>query len=119
MYLGTTKKEEIQQTFGSPTDRRHHSREKVSEESWAFAQADPVIQPYQYIPLIGVVAFLDDEEPQSFSFLFTEDDVVNDIGWRAVEAFGHAPYDLITSPPGTAIPSYGSRNPHAREFLVP
>ena len=111
--LGVTTQEEVEQVFGTPTDRQKSSENGVTKDSWSYGAADPIIQPYQYLPLIGVIAFLGDSEPESLSVSFSEEGQANGIGWRRVQAFGEAPYHLIKGMPGTEIPSYGTNNPMA------
>ena len=111
--LGVTTQEEVKQLLGTPTDRQQISENGVTKDSWSYGAADPVIQPYQYLPLIGVIAFLGDSEPQSFSVNFSEDGIVKGISWRTVQALGEEPYNLIRFPPGSDIPSYGTNNPMA------
>ena len=111
VQIGVTTQDEVRQLLGPPTDRQQTSRDGISQESWSYGKADPVIQPYQYVPLIGVLAFWGDSEPQSFSVNFSEDGIVEGISWRTVQAFGDEEYDLIRLTPGSDIPSYGTNNP--------
>lgn len=115
VQIGVTTQDEVQQLLGPPTDRQLISRDGIPQESWSYGKADPVIQPYQYLPLIGGFAFLGDSEPQSFSVNFSEDGKVEGLGWRPVQAFGDVQYDLIRIMPGTEIPSYGTNNPMAQD----
>ena len=113
VHSGMTTQEDIQQLLGTPTDRQQISRNGITRETWSYGEADPLIQPYQYLPLIGGLAFLGDSERQSFSVSFSEEGKVDGLGWRRVQAFGEAPYGLIRFMPGTDIPSYGTNNPMA------
>lgn len=72
VQIGVTTQEQVRQLFGYPTDIQVSSRNGISQESWAYSAADPVIQPYQYIPLIGAYAFSDSPELQSFSVNFSQ-----------------------------------------------
>ena len=114
--IGVTTQEEVQQLLGLPTDHQQTSRNGISQESWSYGKADPVIQPYQYVPLIGGLAFLGDSEPQSFSVNFSEDGIVKGISWRTVQAFGDEQYDLIRLKPGSDLPSYGTNNPMVHDL---
>lgn len=113
VHIDVTTQEEVHQQFGPPTDRQQASKNEINLESWSYGETDLLIQPYQYLPLIGVLAFLGDSEPQSFSMSFSEEGKVDGLGWRRVQAFGDAPYELIKFMPGTEIPSYGTNNPRA------
>ena len=114
IQIGLTTQEEIQQRFGQPTDLQTSSKDQSSEESWAYASADPVIQPYQYIPFFGALAFSRLQQPESFSVNFTQDGFVEGLSWRTIQPFGKARYDLIKLTPGSHIPIYGSKNPLVR-----
>ena len=118
VQIGKTTKEEVQNLFGYPTDIQMSSRNGLSHEAWAYAAADPIIQPYQYVPLIGAYAFRDSPQPQSFSFNFSQEGIVEGISWRTVQAFGEESYDLIRLKPGSDIPSFGSQNPLVHNLEV-
>ena len=115
VQIGKTTKEEVQNLFGYPTDIQVTSRNGISHEAWAYAAADPIIQPYQYVPLIGAYAFRDSPQRQSFSVNFSQEGFVDGISWRTVQAFGEESYDLIRIKPGSDIPSYGAKNPLGRK----
>ena len=59
VQIGVSKKEDVQQLLGPPMAIQTTSGESTPQESWAYAAAEPIIQPYQYIPLIGAYAFRD------------------------------------------------------------
>ena len=114
IQIGLTTQEEIQQRFGQPTDFQISSRDQRAQESWAYASADPVIQPYQYVPFLGALAFSQDQQPESFSVNYTQDGFVEGLSWRTIQPFGKAHYDLIKLTPGSHIPNYGTNNPMVR-----
>ena len=116
IHIGLTTQEEIQQRFGHPTDLQISSREQSSQESWAYASADPAIQPYQYVPFFGALAFSRPQKPPSFSVNFSQDGFVEGLSWRTIQPFGKARYDLIKLNPGSNIPIYGTKNPMVRSL---
>ena len=119
IHIGLTTQEEIQQRFGNPTDLQVSSGTRSSQESWAYASADPLIQPYQYVPFIGALAFSDSQAPPSFSVNFSQDGFVEGLSWRRIQTFGKARYDLVTLTPGSDIPIYGTKNPMVRSLSQP
>ena len=116
IQIGLTTQEEIQQRFGQPTDLQISSKDQISHESWAYASADPVIQPYQYVPFFGALAFSRPQKPESFSVNFSQDGFVEGLSWRTIQPFGKARYDLIKLNPGSPIPIYGTKNPMVRNL---
>ena len=116
VQIGLTTQEEIQQRFGDPTDLQISSGDQSSHESWAYASADPVLQPYQYVPFFGALAFSRPQKPQSFSVNFSQDGFVEGLSWRTIQPFGKARYDLIKLNPGSQIPIYGTNNPMVRHL---
>ena len=59
-------------------------------ESWAYASADPPIQPYQYLPIFDVLAFTDTKEPESFTVGFSLAGIVDGLTLSKVQANGDA-----------------------------
>lgn len=118
IQLGVTTQEEIQHLFGNPTDRHITSQIDMSGESWAYAFADPAIQPLQYVPLLGVLALPRFPYPQSFSLNFTPKSTVEGLSWRTVQAFGDAHDNLIKLSPGSEMPMDATQNPLVRNLVT-
>ena len=119
LEIGTTTKEEVLRIFETPTDLQVSSGNGGPHEAWAYAWANPVIHPIQYVPVFGAWAFREPDPMDSFSVSFSDRGVVAGVSLEKVEPYGEShPYSIRVQP-GTKIPPYGSKNPLARNLSDP
>ncbi len=114
IHIGVTNKEEVRVLLGDPTDLQLSSRNGGATESWGYAKADPPIYPWQYFPVIGVVAFSSDHTRHSFSISFSHEGIVEGVMLEAVQPYGDKKLFSTTHEPGTPVRSYGRYNPLVR-----
>jgi hypothetical protein len=112
--IGVTAKQEIVSSFGSPTNRQMHPIDGSQVESLSYSTAESEIRPYQYIPLLGAIAFLGPIQSQSPSaaISFSSEGIVSGLTVSTLNAYG----DLRSPervPIGESSASfYGMSNPN-------
>ena len=111
IQIGVTTQDDMRKSFGYPTDLQLSTESNIPRESWAYTSADPEIQPYQYIPLLGALAFKDEKESESFAVSFSPSGIIDGMSLSNVQTHGDAPYNLIKLAPGSNIQTYGTKNP--------
>lgn len=113
IQIGITTKEEILAKLGIPTDHQRHSIDEAQLESLSYSNTDATITPYQYLPLIGAIAFWgpDPTPTPSVAISFSSEKRVSGLTVSTFNAYGDnkAPIQipLDDSPPLF----YGMRNP--------
>ena len=112
VQIGVTTKDEIRNMLGNPTDIRLSSDHNQASESWA--NANPSINPLQYIPGFGAFAFSMKQPRSSFSISFSSDGVVDGITLRDVQPLGESWASGTGRGPMPKPYPYGKNNPLTR-----
>jgi hypothetical protein len=112
--IGITTKEEMVARLGDLKDRPIPSIDRNQIESLSYSTAESEIRPYQYIPLLGAIAFLGPIQSQSPSaaISFSSEGIVSGLTVSTLNAYG----DLRSPervPIGESSASfYGMSNPN-------
>ncbi len=114
VHIGVTTKDEIRRMLGDPTDIRLSSDRDQGSESWAYANANPSINPFQYVPLAGVFAVPGQRHRSSFSISFSPDGVVDGITLRDVQPLGESWTPKAERRTTSGPDPYGRHNPLTR-----
>jgi len=113
IQIGSSTKEEVLARLGIPTDRQRHSIDETHLESLGYSNTEASITPYQYLPLIGGIAFWkpDPTPTPSVAISFSSEERVSGLTVSALNAYGDIqapmPVSIGDSPPLF----YGMRNP--------
>jgi len=113
IQIGTTTKEEIVASYGNPVDQQRHSMDGRRIESFGYSTTETPIKPYQYIPIVGALAFgksLTHQNP-SWAISFSPQDRVSGLTISDTNAYGDIPSTEIFSMPDSSPSFYGMRNP--------
>ena len=113
LQIGISTKQEIVARFGHPTDRQTHSIDGMHFESLGYANAETMIKPYQYIPLLGAVAFwspLTNQAP-SAAMSFSSEDVISGLTVSTINAYGDIPSSELFPIAHSNTSFYGMSNP--------
>jgi len=114
VQISATTKGDIQNLFGNPTDIQLSSDHQQPNESWSYSEANPSINPLQYVPGFGVLVFSKQEYQPSFSISFSPDGIVDGIGLMDVQPYGEQRAFATTLGRKSAVQSYGMNNPMTR-----
>ncbi len=113
LQIGISTKQEIIARFGHPTDRQTHAIDGMHVESLGYATAETTITPYQYIPLLGSVAFwspLTHQAP-SAAMSFSSEDVFSGLTVSTINAYGDIPSSEFFPIAHSNTSFYGMSNP--------
>ena len=121
--IGVTTKQEIVSSLGNPTNRQIHSVDGIQVESLSYSTAETEIRPYQYIPLLGAIAFLEPIPSQtpSAAISFSSEDRVSGLTISTVNAYGDIRSPELLPLGESSASFYGMRNPdvsHAPDHLT-
>lgn len=113
IQIGVTTKQEIVGNFGNPTDRQIQSIDVTQFESLSYSTTETAIQPYQYIPLLGAIAFSGPIQSQtpSAAISFTPEGKVSGLTFSTVNAYGDIRSSEIFPMGDASTTFYGMRNP--------
>ncbi len=121
--IGVTTKQEIVASLGNPTNRQIHSIDGIQVESLSYSTGEAEIRPYQYIPLLGAIAFLEPIQSQTLStaISFSSEDRVSGLTISTVNAYGDLRSPELVPIGESPASFYGMRNPdvaHAPGYLT-
>ena len=111
IIIGVTKQAEVRGIFGTPTDIQTSVKGGARRETWAYAHASPSINPFQYLPVFGVLALTPLQESQTFSVSFGSDGIVDGISVRDVQPYGSVASSTMGLVGGREVKPYGMNNP--------
>jgi len=111
VFIGQTTKEEVRNLFGNPTDLQVSSDHDSAHESWAYAKANPAINPLQFVPGFGVLALSEGQGVYSFSMSFSASGVVEGVWLREVQPYGDGSATVATIQGTSSVQPYGRNNP--------
>ena len=111
--IGVTTKQEIVASLGNPTNRQIHSIDGIQVESLSYSTVEAEIRPYQYIPLLGIIAFLEPFQRQtpSAAISFSSEDRVSGLTVSTVNAYGDIRSPELVPIGESSVSFYGMRNP--------
>ncbi len=111
--IGVTTKQEMVARLGHPTDEKVRSTDGIQVESLSYSTAEAEISPYQYLPLLGGIAYLEPLQNQtpSTAFSFSSEGLVSGLTVSTLNAYGdiRSPKQLSIEEPSLLF--YGMRNP--------
>ena len=119
LWIGVTTKQEIVASLGNPTNRHIHSIDGIQVKSLGYSTAETEIRPYQYLPLLGALAFLEpiQSQPPSAAISFASEDRVSGLTVSTVNAYGDIRSSGIFTSEDFSATFYGMSNPAV--FLTP
>ena len=113
VQIGVTTKQKIIERLGNPTNRQIHSSNGIQGESLSYSITETEIRPYQYIPLLGAMAFLGPIQSQtpSAAISFSSVERVSGLTLSTVNSYGDIRSPEFVPLEETSSLSYGMRNP--------
>ena len=114
IHIGETTKNEVRQILGKPQDVQVASLREGTREAWAYPSSQgEVINPLQFILVLGVLALSHEIDTPSFSVSFSDMGIVQGVTLREIQTYdqGSIPlYKKNTQP----VEFYGVNNPLVR-----
>ena len=112
--LGVTTQAKVREVFGPPKDIQTSVKKGIREETWAYATANSSVNPFQYLPIIGVLALPSTQDTDAMSISFSSEGIVDGVSVRDVQPYGSAGETSRKRQNRWAIESYGMNNPMVR-----
>jgi len=111
IIIGVTTQDKVRTVFGTPTDLQTAVLNGISRETWAYANASPSINPWQYLPLVGVFALPQRQESAAFAISFSSEGIVDGVSVSDFQPYGDVTSAADRFKSDRAVLPYGTNNP--------